>query len=35
VSALVFHERLTRREGVGIALVVASLLIIVLGGARG
>lgn len=29
-SALVFHERLSLREGVGIALVVASLLMIVL-----
>ncbi|WP_415184032.1 EamA/RhaT family transporter [Phaeovulum sp.] len=34
VSALVFHERLSRREGVGIALVVVSLLLIILGGAR-
>ncbi len=34
VSALVFHERLSRREAVGIALVVTSLLLIILGGAR-
>lgn len=32
VSALVFKERLTAREGVGIALVVASLILIVLVG---
>lgn len=31
VSALVFRERLSAREGAGIALVVASLLVIVLG----
>jgi drug/metabolite transporter (DMT)-like permease len=31
VSALVFHERLRAREGIGIALVVASLVGVVLG----
>ena len=30
VSVLVFHERLSPREGAGIALVVASLIAIVL-----
>ncbi|WP_420351572.1 EamA family transporter [Paenirhodobacter sp.] len=32
VSALVFHERLSRREGIGIALVVLALVLVVLGG---
>lgn len=32
VSALVFHERLSRREAAGIALVVVSLILIVAGG---
>ena len=32
VSALVFRERLSGREGFGIALVVLSLVLIVLGG---
>lgn len=31
-SALVFHEKLHRREGIGIALVVLSLIVIVLAG---
>jgi len=35
VSALVFRERLSAREGAGIALVVASLIVIVLAGAKG
>jgi drug/metabolite transporter (DMT)-like permease len=34
VSVLVFHERLHRREGFGIALVVGSLVVIVLAGTR-
>ena len=33
-SVLVFHERLHRRELIGIVLVVASLVVIVLAGAR-
>lgn len=32
VSVLVFHERLSRREGFGIAMVIAALVLIVLGG---
>lgn len=33
-SILLFHERLRRREAIGIALILGSLLLIILGGAR-
>jgi drug/metabolite transporter (DMT)-like permease len=34
VSVLVFHEKLTPREAMGIAMVIASVVLIVLGAAR-